>query len=406
MKSGKRARSVLILGTFGLRPKATLRSRALALARTLSPRIGFRLVTTPWDNPPDAGRRWNESGIDIVNTRAVRPALFPLAVREMTVEFERSQPDIVHLFKPKGFGDLAARRLRSRVPLVVDMDDWEGNGGWNEIGGYSRLQRAVFDWQERTWPRMADAVTVASRVLEQRALSLGADNEAVFYVPNGLTRAHFDDLTAPGAGGEAERRRRSIDSDKVVMLYTRFVEFDPRLLVELIATVKRDVPSATLVVAGASADGRPEHVLRTEARAAGIEDAVRLLGWVEPAELPSILAMADVAIHPFEDTIVNRAKCSVKLLELMAAGLPVVTNRVGENAQMIEHEQSGMLVPAGDVPAISAEVASLLQHPDRARAIGSTAKKRVESEFLWEILAPRVEAAYQAALDRRAARSE
>ncbi len=405
MQADLAPRSVLMLGTFGMRPKATMRSRALALARTMSPRFAFSLVTTPWDNRADAGKRWSEEGIDVVNTKAVRPALFPFAVREMISEFDRRSPDLIHLFKPKGFGDLAARRLKSRVPIVVDMDDWEGNGGWNDIGGYSRMQRALFDWQERTWPRMADAITVASRALEQRAVSLGADPNDVFYIPNGLTSTRVEELAAGCTSREATRTRLGLHERRIVLLYTRFVEFDPRLLVEVISRVRVDVNNATLVIVGASPDGQPERILHAEALAAGVATSIRLLGWVEPQDIPGFLAAGDVAIHPFEDTTVNRSKCSVKLLELMAAGLPVVTNRVGENAQMIEHERSGVLANPGDAAAMAAAVVDLLRNPGHAGILAVGARERVESTYLWDQLAPQVETAYHSATAHRLARS-
>lgn len=188
----ERARRVLMLGTFGLRPKATLRARALALAQTLSAGAwSFNLITTPWDCPEDASKHWCENGIPVRNTRSIHPIAFPRATLETVRQARAIQPDLVHLFKPKGFGDFSARWLRGRLPVVVDMDDWEGDGGWNEIGGYSRLQRRLFDWQERTWPRRAAALTVASHELERRAFDLGASRDRVHYVPNGLTSERF-----------------------------------------------------------------------------------------------------------------------------------------------------------------------------------------------------------------------
>ena len=72
-----------MLGTFGLRPKATLRARALAMAQALSSRHKFTLITAPWDSPEDAGKHWDELGAHVVNTRWAQPARFPLAVTEM-----------------------------------------------------------------------------------------------------------------------------------------------------------------------------------------------------------------------------------------------------------------------------------------------------------------------------------
>lgn len=396
-------RSVLMLGTFGLRPKATLRSRALAIAQALSStEWAFRLMTTPWDHPSDSGKRLVIDGIPVANTRASRPIAFPFASGEMIWSGRRSRTDLVHLFKPKGFGDIAARWLRNRAPVVVDMDDWEGDGGWNEIGGYGPLQRRIFDWQERTWPRQADALTVASRELEQRALALGAPPERVYYVPNGLSRDRFEELTAANAIGiENASWPATEDASPWILLYTRFIEFDPIMVVRVLSEVRETIPNSRLLVVGASADGLAETAVRSAAGQAGLSDAIRWHGWADPLEIAALAASCDVAIHPFDDNRVNRAKCSVKLLELLATGIPVVTTRVGENASFIEDGVSGLLSPPGAPTTIARSVIRLLQDPSLGHRFGKAAQERVSSEFLWEHLSPRVANAYMRALEDR-----
>jgi len=394
----ERASRVLMLGTFGLRPKATLRARALAMAQALAPgEWSFELVTTPWDFPEDAGKRWSENGVPVINTRVTQPITFPLATLETLREARTTPPDLVHLFKPKGFGDISARMLRRKRPIVVDMDDWEGDGGWNQMGGYSWLQRRMFDWQERTWPHQATSLTVASRELERRALNLGADPARVHYVPNGLTSARFDHLAS------CERHERdSTDRPPTILLYTRFVEFRPEFVVHVLREVREVHPSATLRIVGGSADGHAEQEVRRAAQAAGIADAIDWHGWADPNEVSELAAWCDTAIHPFDDTIVNRAKCSVKLLELMATGIPIVTTAVGENASFIEDGISGRLTPPGESGMMARAVIELLQWRTHAEQLGRAAQKRVNALYLWEQLACRVAGAYRQALDERA----
>ena len=392
------ARRVLMLGTFGLRPKATLRARALAMAGTLSSADwAFSLITTPWDNPGDAGRRWSEDGIPVRNTRGIHPIGFPRVMLETARVARAIEPDVVHLFKPKGFGDFSARWFRRNLPVVVDMDDWEGDGGWNEIGGYSRLQRCLFDWQERTWPRRAQALTVASRALEQRALELGADRDRVHYVPNGLTSERFALLSK-----HARKPKAAAGTPPVILLYTRFVEFQPEFVVRVLATVRNAIPGVTLLIAGASASGEPEIALRTAAHAAGLADAIECRGWVAQDEIPELAASCDLAIHPFDDNLINRAKCSVKLLELMSTGIPIVTSAVGENASYIEDSRSGRLSQPGDPQAMARAAVDLLRHRESADEIGRSAQKHVQQHYLWDLLAPRVAQAYVKALHTRA----
>ncbi len=393
----------MMLGTFGLRPKATLRARALGIAAALSQQFEFSLTTTPWDRPADRGKRTVEQGVPVLNTRSVHPLIFPLAIREMIRETQRHNAKIVHLFKPKGFGDLAARRLVRQLPVVVDMDDWEGNGGWNDIGGYGPLERHLFDWQERTWPRKAASVTVASRALQRRALDLGASDDAVFYVPNGLTRDHFRLLHDASRDDVPDPIRSTVKDRRVLLLYTRFVEFPPTMAAKIIVGVREQLPDAVMLIVGASAEGRAEEELRVLLRQSGATDSVIFTGWSEPATIPALLQLAEVAVHPFDDSVVNRSKCSVKLLELMASGIPVVTNSVGENASMIEDGVSGILAAPGSGEAMIRYAVELLRDRTRSCVMGDAAQRRVANQFLWEQIVPTVARAYEHALESQLA---
>ena len=391
------SKRVLMLGTFGFQPKATMRARALGMAAALQA-CGWDVLvgTTPWDYRPDAGRHWVECGVRVANTRVVRPALWPLAVAEMLRWQRVEQPALVHVFKPKGFGDLAGRVLRRRAPLVLDMDDWEGDGGWNDTGLYGPVQRRVFDWQERTLPARARSVTVASRELERRAIDLGVPPDHVHYIPNGLTAERIEQLaTATRPLSDARGPR--------LLLYTRFVEFQPSFIVAALARVRSRFADVGLVVAGSSSDGVAEMVLMREAGRAGLSAAITCLGWIAPESLGSLARSCELAIHPFDDTRLNRSKCSVKLLELMAAGIPVLTTRVGENAQYVEHGRSGWLVEPGDPEAFGAAAVQLLDDNAARRALGVAGAERASLRYGWDRLIDRLLAAYGQALGAPAA---
>ena len=108
---------------------------------------------------------------------------------------------------------------------------------------------------------------------------------------------------------------------------------------------------------------------------------------------------------PADDTIANRAKCSMKLAELLWLGLPVVAERVGEHSSYIDHPATGLLVPPGDDQALVAALVTLLSDADRAAGLGTAGHRRIARQFVWEQLAPRAEVAYMAALELGAASS-
>ena len=387
-----------MLGPFALAPKATMSARALPLAEALVAR-GHRVtvVLPPWDNPAQSGRRWEEAGVAIRNVSLPRRLETAGIVYRLLRAVDEARPDLVHLFKPKGHGALAALALGRRYPLVVDTDDWEGRGGWNDLNPYSPAQRALFAWQERDLPRRAAATTAASRALEARVRGFGVPPGCVCYLPNGVSRRRHGAWAEAAERAPDVRRRLGLGDAPTVLLYTRFVEFAPSRAVALFRAVLREVPAARALVIGKGFFGEEESLLR-DARAAGIADRVTHLPWVERAELPAHLAAGDVAVLPYDDTPVNRAKCSVKTLDLMATARAIVAESVGQNRDYLEDGVSGVLVPPRATEHFARAVAELLRDRRRRCGIGLAARERVWREFDWARLVERAEAAYQMAL--------
>jgi glycosyltransferase involved in cell wall biosynthesis len=397
-----------------------MRARALPMAKALAAHgHAVTVLLPPWRNREDAGRRWEEDGVAVENV--VLPPSIPgvfqvgtaLRVAQRAVSL---RPDVVHLFKPKAYSGLThwllARLPSSRRPrLVVDTDDWEGPGGWNELGDYTALQRRFFAWQERWGLTHADGVTVASRALQSLVWAMGVPSEQVFYVPNGVREGGQARRGEPGAGA-------------CILLYTRFFEFPVSRVVDVLQLVRESVPQARLLVVGEGLFGEEEELFRRAAYAglkvarpsssrgselaelspqAVLDDAaggatptvpITYLGWVPPERLPSTFAQAHVAIYPFDDTLVNRTKCAVKLADLLAAGVPVVAEAVGQNREYIRTGETGLLVEPGDISAFAASVVRLLRDPSLRRRLGQAAARDVRERFGWRRLVNAVERSY------------
>ena len=387
-----------MIGPFGLRQKGTSRARLLPLARALAERGNeITVVLPPWDSPQDSGKEVEVEGVHICHVTL--PPSFPglfhiLLARRLAAEALASRPDVVHCFKPKAHAGMAAFLLWyaarlgvTRVRLVLDTDDWEGPGGWNEIGPYTKMQKRLFAFQERWGLSHCHALTVASHALETIAWSKGVPRDAVFYLPNGW---HETDADSQSPCPEPSQ-------GKTALLFTRFVEFDVAWLIQVWKQVLARVPDARLVVVGKGLFGE-EELLQQLAHSEGTSDSLEYAGWLEGDDLRQRQQAAQVALVPYQDTLINRSKCSVKLVELMASGLPVVATDVGENSKYIEHGVSGWVVPADDNEEFVNAVALLLQDLQLRTRLGKGARQRILDKFKWSNLAERAEQAYLRAL--------
>jgi glycosyltransferase involved in cell wall biosynthesis len=92
--------------------------------------------------------------------------------------------------------------------------------------------------------------------------------------------------------------------------------------------------------------------------------------------------------------MLNRTKCSVKLISLLAAGLPVVADAVGQNCEYIESGVSGLLVPAEDNDAFSKAIVTLLEEPELRKTLGQNAAQQMQVQYSWSNLAQIAERAY------------
>ncbi len=91
------------------------------------------------------------------------------------------------------------------------------------------------------------------------------------------------------------------------------------------------------------------------------------------------LADADVGISWLPDHPWSQGKCGLKVLQYMAAGLPVVANSVGVHREMVVHGQTGFLV---DTPQEWAEAVRILaKDADLRRAMGAEGRKMVSLHY-------------------------
>lgn len=378
---------IAMVGPFGLHPNKTMASRALGLARPFV-RQGHavRLFMPPWQAPEEADKSWQVDGVEIryVPLRGGVPGITRRLVRELL----DWQPDVAHCFKPKAYSGLVAWWLwqfhRSRLRLIVDTDDWEGWGGWNELAPYTPLQKRFFAWQEQWGMRHCHALTVASRALQTLAWGMGVSPEQVVYVPNG-----------PGVQYSVVSNQYSVSERPTVLVYSRLFEFKTGRLVAILRGVKTAVPQLRILLVGAGLYEEDAANFRQQAEAAGIWEAIEDAGWVAPEALPALLAQAHVGLYLMEDTLLNRTKCPVKLADMLAVGVPVVAEAVGQVTEYVVNGRTGATFPTGDSTGIIKELVNILQNPERQARLAAGAQAHIAENFSWDQLANRLLPVYE-----------
>jgi N-acetyl-alpha-D-glucosaminyl L-malate synthase BshA len=220
----------------------------------------------------------------------------------------------------------------------------------------------------------SDAVTVPSVWLAEatrRNLDL-APNVAIDVIPNFVDTTRF----APEAGATSaapvvvhvSNFRALKRTDDVVRVFARV----------------RASRAARLRLVG---DGPERQRALTLAHELGVAADVDVLG--ERDDLPSLLAGAAVFLLPSANESFGLAA-----LEALACGVPVVASRVGGVPEVVRDGEVGFLHDVGDVAAMAASTARLLDDPALRARLGRAARAHAEAHFRVEPAVDRYEAVY------------
>lgn len=220
-------------------------------------------------------------------------------------------------------------------------------------------------------------------------------------VPSGFLRAVFAEhgLAADIVPNIVDTQRFNPDPTPAdlppVILVTRNLEplYDNASAIRALARIKVRVPQAQLVVAGS---GPEESQLKQLAESLGLADSVRFTGRVETAEMPALYRSARVSLNP--STVDNMPN---SVLEALAAGVPVVSTRVGGVPYIVEHGKTALLVESGAVEDMAEAIVRILTDPVLAEQL-RTAGLAEAKMYTWSKIKPLLFKVYDEAMQNQA----
>jgi glycosyltransferase involved in cell wall biosynthesis len=146
------------------------------------------------------------------------------------------------------------------------------------------------------------------------------------------------------------------------------------ILVRAFADLGDDYPAMRLLVAG---DGIQRQELERLASDLGLADRVIFLGYVPNEKLPAFYNACTVFVNP---TLAVES-FGITVAEAMACGRTVVASRRGGICTSVDHEKTGLLVPAGDVAALAKALRSLLSDPVKRERFGAASREKAQREL-------------------------
>ena len=296
--------------------------------------------------------------------------------------------DVIHAWDCRPvviFPALAARRFSKRHPkLIIDWCDWWGRGGTQlERGGswVRYIYNAVETLFEEAFRRSADATTVISTALRDRAVKLGVDPRQIHLIPQGC-----DTLLRPSQTTRDEARATLgvASHDPIFITVGVLNTSDAALLFKTVPLVRAKMPRAKFYIIGKTRARAPAHL-------AG--DSVEELGYVPDATLATYLCAANALVVPLADTLSSRARWPSKVNFALTYEVPVVVSRVGDLPRLLQQE--GAAFVASPTPESLAETIMEAASGDADLAAIKAAAHRVATELLpWSKSIDELEALY------------
>ncbi|MEV7796320.1 glycosyltransferase [Streptomyces sp. NPDC087512] len=300
--------------------------------------------------------------------------------------WSRERPDVVHAhFWMSGMASQIGAGPQG-IPCVQTFHALgtvkRRHQGMRDTSPYERIgiERQIGRTCERVLATCTDEVVELG--------DMGVPPRQVSVVPCGVDAGHFRPGAASGRTPARSRRHRLLACGRLV----------PRKGYDQAIQALADIPDTELLIAGGppsdAVDADPEaRRLTALAGRVGVGDRVRLLGAVDPRDMPALLGSADVVLstpvyEPF----------GIVPLEAMACGVPVLATDVGGHRDSVAGGVTGRLVPPQDPDAIAEAACELLADDELRRRYGSAGRERVLQHYTWRRVADGAEQVYRMTL--------
>lgn len=302
---------------------------------------------------------------------------------------------------------VAAALLTRRGPwqVCVGFGPWGGLAAW-VLKRLGRTQYFVYqdrDYEpglvpyrlrarytaaiERFCIKRADLVCSIGFLLAERRRR--ESNRDVHVIPNGVEWTRF---ALP---------RESAQQGQVLVYIGNLIDWAGlEYAIQALPRIRGTFPEARLRIIG---DGLPAYVagLKTLVHSLDLDDCVEFMGQRKPDELPVLLAGGSIGLANSQPVPFRKYACPLKIMEYMAAGLPVIATRGTEAEAMLERYSCGLSVDYAPAPLAEA-VLRLLSEPGLRESMRSNGIRASET-LTWEkLVAQELELVHETCTTQRA----
>jgi glycosyltransferase involved in cell wall biosynthesis len=330
--------------------------------------LGHRTVLVA--HPTGELRRRAEEGLDFI-ALAPRAELDLAAAWRLSRVLKQLKPDIVHAHDPHGVAMASLAVSMSTVPVRPRLVA-------SRRVDFHMRQSALSRWKYR----QVDCFICASEAIRHIVISDGIPRQRTVTVHEGI------DLGRVAAAPPAELHKElwlPHEAPLVGNVAALVAHKGQRHLVDAAQLVLPQHPDARFIIAG---EGELRTALEQQIRQHHLEKHVMLAGF-----------RADIlSLHKAFDVFVMSSVTEglgTSLLDAMACGKPVVATTVGGIPEVVVHDETGLLVPPRDPPAMAEAIVRLLSDASLRDRMGAAGLARVRERFSAETMVKNTLRVYQ-----------
>jgi len=252
----------------------------------------------------------------------------------------------------------------------------------NEQKTYRKLhdESAAKHIRGRCFRYASSLIAVSEQVAEQVRKNYFAQFKTTT-IPNGVNGEKFQSVSNGRSYGVA---------DKTVVGFVGTLKpwHGVSNLLDAFAFVRSSNPNVELRIVG---EGPQREHLQNQISgySRDVQQAIGWLGAVPNANIPKVLSTFDVAVAPYPD-LQDFYFSPLKIMEYMAAGLPVVASRIGQIPTLIDHGVSGLLVSPGCTKETASAIQQLCDDHRMRNQLGCAARRHVEVNHTWRSVVDRI----------------
>lgn len=238
------------------------------------------------------------------------------------------------------------------------------------------LVNRLFVRYRRYLLRCVDHFYPVSSYTRDQLIEEGVDTERLTIVPNGTDPERF----FPG-GSDEMRRKLGLAGRRVMITITRLV---PRkgidLVIRTLPELLKDIPDLRYLVVGEGDDrGRLERLVDQ----LGLQKSVHFIGRIPHERVRDYYQLADLFVMPSQTIEPDVEGAGIVFLEANACGLPVIGSDSGGIPSVIQDEETGFIVPEGDLDILKQRIRQLLTQPDLSSKMGENGRVYVLNTGNW-----------------------